>query len=389
MEENANISLLQLQEMIAETVSDSFSKALWVRAEISDLKRGGGHIYLTLVEKDPASADVVAKVEARIWASSARVLDPYFKDATGSPLSAGMNVLVQVLVKYHDVFGLSLSIIDIDPSFTMGELEAQRQRTLQRLEEEGMFGMNAALPLAALPRRFAVVSAETAAGYRDFMRQLHENASGYNFETDLYPALMQGADCPSSIIAAMDSVAASGKEYDALLILRGGGSAMDLSCFDDYDLAVNVAQFPMPVLTGIGHDHDYHVVDMVAHTFVKTPTALADFILEQFEAAEADVAVLAQRLQMAVSSHLAEDEAQVDRMVLRMRSAVALKALDAQHLIERLELRLKAASPAEILEKGFAIVLKDGKKTVSTSSLQKGDIVTIMLADGNIDAEIL
>lgn len=390
MDEKGNLSLLELQEMVCEAVSGSFPDALWVRAEISEVKRNrNGHCYLALVEKEESSATVVAKASAIIWASSLRVLDPFFESAAGAPLDAGMNVLVKVRVQYSELYGLSLVICDIDPSYTVGELEAQRRRTILRLQQEGMFDMNSSLRLPALPRRFAVVSSETAAGYRDFMRQLHENEGGYSFETELYPAQMQGAECPASIIAAMDRVIASGKEYDALLILRGGGGAMDLSCFDDYDLAVNVAQFPLPVLTGIGHDHDYHVADMVAHTFVKTPTALADHIVGLFEEADGSVALLAQRLHLAVTSRLASDEARVDRMVLRMRSAVSLKVLDERHRIERLELRIRAASPSDILDKGFALVLKDGRKTISSASLAKGDRVKILLSDGTVDAEIL
>lgn len=388
MDENGNISLLELQEMVVEAVSESFPEALWVRAEISELKRNR-HVYMTLVEKDPESSDVVARAQAIIWASAARTLEPFFESATGAPMGVGMNVLARVQVQYSELYGLSLRVVDIDPSFTMGELEAQRLKTMQRLEEEGMFEMNRSLPLGALPRRFAVVTSETAAGWRDFRHQLHDNAGGYTFETDLYPALMQGAECPQSIIEAMDAVVASGKEYDALLILRGGGGALDLACFDDYDLAVNVAQFPLPVLTGIGHDHDHHVVDMVAHTNVKTPTALADFILGLFEEADGAVEMLARRLQLAVSSHLSASLAKVDLMHMRIANAVDVKAMSALHKVENLEMRVKAASPADILDKGFAIVLKDGRRASKAALLAKGDKVTLLLADGPVDAVIL
>ena len=389
MDGNENISLLQLQEMIGEAVSENFPGAVWVRAEISELKHSRGHCYLTLVEKEEGSALVVAKASAIIWASSFRLLGPYFETTAGSPLASGMNVLVKVRVQYSELYGLSLIICDIDPSYTVGELEAQRLRTVQRLQEEGMFDMNPSLPLAALPRRLAVISSATAAGWRDFVRQLQQNGAPYGFEVELYPALMQGAECPASIVAALDAVAASGKDYDAVLILRGGGGAMDLSCYDDYELAVNVAQFPLPVLTGIGHDHDYHVVDMVAHTNVKTPTALADFLTGRFEEAEGAVDRLAQRLQLAVYARLGAREARVEQLASRVRSAVALRCAEALHRVERLELRARAASPQDILEKGFAIVVKDGRRTAAAASLAKGDKITIILADAQVDAQII
>lgn len=388
MEEKRDISLLELQETLRESISDTFREMLWVRAEIGEIKRNR-HVYMTLVEKDSDSSDVLARAQAVIWASSARVLEPFFESSAGAPLSSGMNVLVKVKVQYSELYGLSLVISDIDPSYTVGELEAQRQETILRLQQEGMFGMNSSLRLGALPRRFAVVSSETAAGWRDFMRELHENPGGYTFLTDLYPALMQGAESPQSIISAMDAAVSSGKPYDALLILRGGGGALDLSCYDDYDLAANVAQFPLPVLSAIGHDHDHHVVDMVAHTSLKTPTALADFIVGLFEEADGAVEQTARRLQLAVTSRLGSSEARVDRMVQRMRAAVAVKALDSQHRVERLGLRALAASPAEVLGKGFALVLKDGRKAPRASSLTKGDKVKILFADAALDAEIL
>ena len=389
MDGNENISLLQLQEMIGEAVSENFPGAVWVRAEISELKHSRGHCYLTLVEKEEGSALVVAKASAIIWASSFRLLGPYFETTAGSPLASGMNVLVKVRVQYSELYGLSLIICDIDPSYTVGELEAQRLRTVQRLQEEGMFDMNPSLTLAALPRRLAVISSATAAGWRDFVRQLQQNGAPYGFEVELYPALMQGAECPASIVAALDAVAASGKDYDAVLILRGGGGAMDLSCYDDYELAVNVAQFPLPVLTGIGHDHDYHVVDMVAHTNVKTPTALADFLTGRFEEAEGAVDRLAQRLQLAVYARLGAREARVEQLASRVRSAVALRCAEALHRVERLELRARAASPQDILEKGFAIVVKDGRRAAAAASLAKGDKITIILADAQVDAQII
>ena len=311
METKKPIGLLALQEQVKEALEERFFESVWLQAEISELKQNpSGHCYLTLVEKDPRSNALLAKASAVVWASTWRMVKPYFESQAGRALAPGMSVLVRVQVSYSALYGFSLVIYDIDPSFTVGELELARQRTIARLEAEGMFGMNAALPLPPLPRRLAVISSATAAGYRDFLRHLSENEYGFRFLTRLFPAVMQGAEAPASIIAALDAVAAevesaAGSQaapFDAVLILRGGGGAMDLVCFDDYDLAVNVAQFPLPVLTAIGHDHDFHVVDMVAHTHVKTPTALADWLIDRFSAEEWQVESLLQRLHLAVRS---------------------------------------------------------------------------------------
>ena len=223
---------------------------------------------------------LVAKAGAIMWSSKYRFIAPYFQSVTGSPLSEGMVILAQVQVTYSELYGLSFIINDIDAEFTLGAKEMERQQTIARLVEEGLMGLQQELQMPALPYALAVISAEDAAGYRDFMRHLHENQYGFSFRTDLYPALMQGAGSPASIVEAMDAVMESGMDYDAVLILRGGGSKLDLACFDDYGLASVIAQYPIPVLTAIGHDQDHHVADMVAHAYVKTPTALADYFLE-------------------------------------------------------------------------------------------------------------
>lgn len=389
METNSSIGLLQLQEMVKESLSRAFPATLWLQAEISELKQHpSGHCYLTLVEKEEGGGSLLARCSAVAWASSWRVIRPFFESQTGRSLSVGMKVLLRVQVSYSAVYGLSLVVYDIDPSFTVGELELARQRTVARLEEEGMMGMNAMLPLPALPRRLAVVSSETAAGWRDFRRHLLENEYGFGFALELFPAVMQGDAAPASIIAALDGIAARARDFDAVLMLRGGGGAMDLVCFDDYDLAVNVAQFPLPVLTAIGHDHDYHVADMVAHTYVKTPTALADWLLERFSAEDWQLSLLLQRLQLALRTKSEAQRGTLDAMSLKIRHAVVSRHAAALQALQALELRLYAVDPQRALDRGFLIALKNGRRASTASAFTPGDRLSLLFRDGTVEAEV-
>lgn len=390
METKRPVGLLALQEQIKEALEGTFFETVWVQAEISELKQHpSGHCYLTLVEKDARSNTLLAKASAVVWASTWRMVKPYFAAQTGRALAVGMSVLVRVQVSYSTVYGLSLVVFDIDPSFTVGELELARQRTIARLEAEGMFDMNAQLPLPALPRRLAVISSATAAGYRDFMHHLEDNEYGFHFYTRLFPALMQGAEAPASMIAALDTIAAEADSFDAVLVLRGGGGAMDLVCFDDYDLAVNVAQFPLPVLTGIGHDHDYHIIDRVAHTYVKTPTALADWLVERFAGEAWQLDSLVQRLHLAVQAKALRQQSVLDALVQRLVHAVADRHAGALHALDLLEHRLDAVNPRRALERGFLFALKNGRRTDTAAAFAPGDRLTILFRDGSVEAEVI
>ena len=389
METKKSIGLKALQEQVKQVLEDTFFETVWLQAEISELKQNPtGHCYMTLVEKDPKSNALLAKASAIAWASSWRVIRPFFEAQTGQALAPGMSVLVRAQVSYSVLYGLSLVIYDIDPSFTVGELELARQRTIARLQEEGMMGMNATLPLPALPRRLAVISSATAAGYRDFCRHLDENEYGFRFSVRLFPALMQGAEAPASIIAALDEVAAAADAFDAVMILRGGGGAMDLVCYDDYDLAVNIAQFPLPVLTAIGHDHDYHVADMVAHTHVKTPTALADWLIERFAAEDWQVDNLLQRLHLAVRTKAEAQRGVLNTLYLRISHATTRRHADALRALEALAARLDAVNPRRALDRGFLVALKDGRRAASAAAFAAGDRLTLMFRDGTVEAEV-
>lgn len=390
MREVPHIGLLQLQEMIRDSLRESFCESAWISAEIGELKLNhAGHCYLTLVEKDPDTNALLSRAAAIIWSSTCRTLMPYFQSSTGRELAVGMKVLLRVQVQYSEVYGLSLIVMDIEPSFTVGEMELERQRSIERLKADGMFDMNATLQLPSLPRRFALITSETAAGFRDFMRHLHENEYGFSFTTELFSAVMQGTSCPGSIIAALDEIAARADEFDAVLLTRGGGGSSDLMCFDDYELAVNVAQFPLPVLTGIGHDHDYHIVDMVAHTNVKTPTALADFIIDLHAQEEFRVDSLSQRLRLALKSRFNAQYSVLDRISARISKAVGLRWAGEMKKVEMLELRVAAADPRKLLAKGYSMALKEGRRVDKAAQLAPGDEIQLLFEDGTVSARIL
>ena len=382
------IDLFEFQKKLKQGVELLFPNRVWLKAEISAIKaRSGGHCYLELSQSD--SKGLVAKASAIIWSSKYRFIAPYFESVTGSPLAEGMTVLVEVQVNYSELYGFSLIVNDVDPEYSLGVKELEKQKTIERLTKEGIMDLQKELALPALPYKLAVISAEDAAGYRDFMRHIAENPYGFTLATDLFPALMQGADCPGSIIVAMDAVLDSGQEYDSVLIMRGGGSKLDLACFDDYDLAAAIAQYPLPVLTAIGHDQDYHVCDMVAHQFVKTPTALADFILEMYENEDARVSSYVTRIRLAFYNRILQMEASVDRMQNRIRSGYAMKLSLMESALQVLQTRINAADPRKIMERGYALAVDaQGVVLKGASDVNVGDTVSVMFADGTIRANV-
>ena len=360
------IDLFEFQTRLKQGVECLFPSRLWVKAEVSAVKaRNGGHCYIELSQSDDKG--LVAKVNAIIWASKFRFIAPYFESVTGSPVSEGMMVLVEVQVNYSQLYGFSLIINDIDPEYSLGVKEQERQRTIERLSKEGLMELQKGLVFPLLPYRLAVVSAEDAAGYRDFTRHLQENPYGFHVCLDLYPALMQGADCPESIVSALDAVLESGESYDAVLILRGGGSKLDLACFDDYGMAAVIAQYPIPVLTAIGHDQDFHVCDMVAYEYLKTPTALADFILSIYE----------------------DEDARLSSYMTRMRLAFNSRISLMESRLNVLQARIAGADPRRILARGYALALDgQGRVMKGTAGRRKGEKMSVMFADGTLDCII-
>ena len=365
MEKNV-IDLFTLQTEVRQSLESSFPARVWVRAEVSAVKvRGGGHCYLELSQSDESG--LVAKASAIIWASRFRVLGPYFESVAGSQLQPGITVLLRVQVNYSQLYGLSLIVDDIDASCTLGEKEKERLATIERLKKEGLLDRQKSLEMTALPYRLAVVSAPDAAGYRDFERHLKGNAYGFVLETVLYEAVMQGASAPESISDALKAAASAEKPFDAVLVLRGGGSNLDLSCFDDYRLASAIATCPVPILTAVGHDQDFHICDMVAWRYVKTPTALADTFIEIY----------------------ADEDQYISSFAGRLKTAFLNKISLLGSRVDVLESRIAGADPRRILSRGYALVVDDGGVVMKNAAGHSaGDNVKVMFADGTLDCRV-
>ena len=378
--------LSELLGQVRESVADAFPEKCWVKGEISSWSpRANGHCYLNLSESEKGKQ--VADVRAMIWKWNFPQLKAFFESETGQTLQAGITVLVRVQVNFDPVFGLSLFIDDIDPAFTVGEQALAKKKAIEKLTAGGYLEMQQELALPALPYRLAVITSKTAAGYGDFRRHLLENEAGYAFQLDLYEALMQGEQAPASIIAALAD--AQEGAYDALLILRGGGSEMDLSCFDDFDLAVAIATCPVPVITAIGHDRDFHIADLVANRYVKTPTALADLFLDAYAEADAVLDGLEARICRAVADRLNGMVRRVDAAAQRLRFAAGTRIDRELANLALKEALIKASDPRNILSMGYALVTgPEGKVLKSVAPLAVGERIGVRFADGAVKARV-
>lgn len=360
------VDLLQLQHAIRQGLELSLPEAIWVRAEIASLSvNRNGHCYLDLCQNREGS--VVAQARAVIWSGVFRQIAPYFASVTGERLSSGQQVMLEVSVNYSEIYGLSLIVSDIDPDYTLGDNQRRKNETLQRLESEGMLEMQKELAMPALPYEIAVVSAEGAAGYGDFMRHLHENVQGFRFSTTLFPSPMQGADCASGVASALAAIELDGRHFDATVIVRGGGGQLDLGCYDEYEMCAAIARHPFPVLTAIGHDRDTHLCDAVAWEALKTPTALADFFIDIYAGEDARLSVLLNRLKGARRTRFAQLQGRLD--VLRAR--------------------LEAADPRRLVSRGYLVVCgSDGCPVRSTADVASGDTLSLVFPDGRVQAVV-
>ena len=380
---------LELKELLArvkEGVEDAFPDRYWVKAEIGSWNpRANGHCYLNLTQSDRGKP--VADIRAMIWKWNYPQLKAFFEQETGQPLQAGITVLVRVQVSFSEMFGISLFIDDIDPAFTVGEQALAKKKAIEKLTAGGYLDMQQELALPRLPYHLAVITSKTAAGYGDFRRHLLENEAGYAFRLDLYEALMQGEQAPASIISAL--LEAQEQPCDAILILRGGGSEMDLACFDDYDLAVAIATCPAPVVTAIGHDRDFHIADLVANRSVKTPTALADLFLDAYAAEDALLDDLQSRVRRAVADRVNAMVRKVDSLAQRLRFAAGARIDRARAALDLKEALIKASDPRKILSMGYALVTGgDGKVLKSVVPVAAGDRIGVRFADGTIRATV-
>ena len=403
-------SLSELGKCIKMTLKTAFAEPVWVRAEISEMHENvSGHCYLDLIEKADDTDVLVAKQKATIWAFTYRMLKPYFESETGATLRAGMKVLLLCEVEFHEVYGVSLNVRDIDPAFTVGEMAVRRAEIIRRLTDDGIVDMNKQQPLAPVPQRVAVISSATAAGYGDFCDQLRNNVFGYTFYTKLFPATMQGAQTEQSVVAALDKICDFIDNFDVVVIIRGGGATSDLVAFDNYNLALHCAQFPLPIISGIGHQRDESVVDLVAHTRVKTPTAAAEFLVARINDFEKNIDEMAQnvafsarevvhdellRLQQriarlgVVQRVCVRHDAVLQHLTMRLRNAAKMAISSEEKRMALVEKSIKYADPATLLQRGFTLTTKHGKIVKSVCDVAPGDIVTTHLADGAFTAMV-
>jgi exodeoxyribonuclease VII large subunit len=402
-------SLSELLRQVRGALEKELPGSCWVIAEILEL-HAHRHCYLELIEKSEGSDTLLARVRATIWASRYGMLRPFFEASAGTPLKSGIKILCKASVEFHPVYGLSLNITDLDPSYTLGDLARKRQEVIFRLRKEGVFDMNRELPFPRVPQHIAVISSETAAGYGDFMETIRNNQHGFLFHTTLFPALMQGDEAPGSIKAAMERIYDSGTGFDCVVLIRGGGSKADLESFNQYDLAYFITQFPLPVITGIGHERDESVADMVANRALKTPTAVAEFLVDQLLAFEFHLSALSDRLSTSVRFRIQAERSLLERIqrdlmhlsrgLLRQQSEQLLQTRqrlqrELDSLLERkreylalLQKRAELVDPVNILKRGYSITLLGGRSIASVRDVEPGSLLETRLYRGTIISNV-
>ena len=403
----ASLSLSRLHQLIADVVKREFPDRFWVVAEILELHvNRSGHCYLELIEKSEKDDAILARARATIWASRFSMLRPFFESATGTSLKSGIKLLFRASVEFHTLYGYSLNITDIDPSYTVGDLARKKQEVIRRLREQGVIEMNRELPFPAVPQRIAVISSETAAGYGDFMETIENNSHRFRFETVLFPALMQGEEAAGSMIAALEAIFEQVTAFDCVAIIRGGGSKADLECYNEYELAYFITQFPLPVITGIGHERDETVADLVANRGLKTPTAVAEFLVDQMLAFEFLLSSLHERMTGSVKRIVQLQAARLERYGRDLQhlshgfihrrqehleqSRQLLRRLCGTFITRRkdhlamLEKQAALVDPANIMKRGYSMTLREGKLLKSVRGVKAGDRIETWLSDGRI-----
>lgn len=424
----AALTLYELNLMVRDVVELGMPGSYWVEAELSEVRERSGHCYMELVQKDLTGNSTVARASARCWRSTWASVRPGFEQVTGEHFRAGLKVLLQVHAQFHENFGFSWIVTDIDPAYTLGDMARRRQEIIRILKEEGVFDLNKELCLSLFASRIAVVSSESAAGYGDFCNQLDTNAYGFAFSVRLFPAVMQGERTEGSIISALDAINSEADDFDCVVIIRGGGAVSDLSAFDSLALAENVANFPLPVITGIGHERDESVLDMVANKRVKTPTAAAALLIENLKHTYDRIVQAQERISVSVSRRMdyervrlervsgripvlfslvktrqqaridslfarvgaaagrivAEERLRLDRLSVALAPAVRQRLSAENHRLELLGQRISAVDPAILLRRGYSITLHNGRAVYSPGQLSDGDVIETRLAEGNV-----
>ena len=400
--------MFELNRMVRESIELSMPDEYWVEAELSECRESRGHCYMELIQKDELSATPIAKAPAKCWANKWLTIRPYFERTTGQQLHAGMKVLLKVYPQFHEAYGFSWIVSDIDPTYTLGDMARKRQEIIQKLKAEGVFDLQKELQLPMFCQRIAVISSQTAAGYGDFCNQLADNPYGFQFETQLFPAIMQGEGVEQSIIAALEHI--YNEPFDCVVIIRGGGATSDMSGFDTLALAENVANFPIPIITGIGHDRDESILDMVSHTRVKTPTAAAAFlishlkeVLDIIDGSQELITRYAQQKLSTLNSQLStlsesiprlfslvktRQEAKIDSLWIKIPMLLERKLTGDTHRLQLIEERLKALDPTLLLARGYSITTYNGRAVRDASQLPPGAEIETRLAKGKITSVV-
>jgi len=404
-------TLRQLNLMVRDAIEAELSDEYWVQAELSECRENRGHCYMELIEKDEQSNTPIARASAKCWKTTWNVVRPHFERTTGQPLHAGMKVLLRVYPQFHEAYGFSWIVTDIDPTYTIGDLARRRQEIIVKLKQEGVFDLQRELCLPLFCQRIAVISSETAAGYGDFCRQLEENDYGFRFSVTLFPAIMQGEQVEQSIIFALNQIysassnlpplgetfGASGPPpnggdekgaFDCVVIIRGGGATTDLSGFDTLALAENVAQFPIPVITGIGHDRDESILDMVAHQRVKTPTAAAALLIDNLKRVADRIADARQRIPTLAIHVITDHLHRLELLQNRLPVAIERRLTVQRHRLENLSIQLQGYDPQRLLSRGYSITLYNGRTVRDASQLKPGDEIETRVEKGSFKSII-
>ena len=403
-------TLRQLNLLVREAIEETLPDEYWVEAELSECRENSGHCYMELIEKDEHSNTPVARASAKCWRQTWQMVKPYFERTTGQPLRAGMKVLVKVYAQFHEAYGFSWIISDIDPTYTLGDMARKRQEIIRQLKEEGIFDLQRELRIPTFAKRIAVISAQNAAGYGDFCRQLEDNDYSFRFEVTLFPAVMQGEQVEQSVINALNSIYERIHDYDVVCILRGGGATADLSGFDTLALAENVAQFPLPIITGIGHDRDESILDMVANTKVKTPTAAAALLIDNLLRILERLDDASQRITYAVNQRISNQKTKIATMTTliptlairvvsdqrhriellenRLPVAIERRLTNQKHLLESLSIKLQGFDPQLLLSRGYSITLHNGRAVHDPRELKPGDEIETRVEKGTIHSVV-
>lgn len=384
------LTLYSLNNLVREAVSDALPARYWVTGELSEVREAvNGHCYIELVQRDEATNELVAKARGTIWARIYSLLRPYFLEQTGHAFAQGLKVLLQVSVNFHELYGYTLDVCDIEPAYTIGDMARKRQLVIKQLTEEGVIGLNKELQFPLLPQKVAVISSSTAAGYGDFCDQLHNNGYGFVFYTKLFPAPMQGSGVEQGVIDALDRIARDLDFWDVVVIIRGGGAVSELSCFDTYELANNCAQFPLPIVTGIGHRRDESVLDIVAHTSAKTPTAAAELLIHAMLAQAQWLADVQQGVVAAVRGRVDEEKRRLQSLVQRIPVVTALFMQEQHHKLDLNQKYIEASSPERLLALGYSITRVNGKAVHSVDDIAPGDEIITTVAGGEFTSKVI